>query len=102
VSRSLSATLIALAVALVLGACVGAPPAVTPDAAARAHTTVAELERGRTLLVARCGGCHRVPVPADHTARDWPVKLDEMATRAGLHRDERTLLERYLVVMSSR
>ena len=77
---------------------------MTAADATRAHATVAELEHGRTLLVQRCGGCHRVPVPADHSAREWPVKLDEMASRAGLdvRGHERTLLERYLVAMARR
>jgi len=89
-----------LSALLLASACTGAPPLATQADATRAHVTVGELTRGRTVLLQRCGGCHRVPLPSDHAAREWPGKLDEMSARAKLHTDERVLLERYLVAMS--
>ena len=89
-----------LSALLLAAACTGAPPIATEADATRAHATVDELARGRTVLLQRCGGCHRVPSPHDHTAREWPGKLDEMSARAELHTDERMLLQRYLVAMA--
>jgi mono/diheme cytochrome c family protein len=93
-----------VALALATAACSGVPPVATSADAARAQTSLAELSQGRTLLLSRCGGCHRPPMPADHAAREWPVMLDEMSARAGLNPRgrERTLLERYLVAMAPR
>jgi len=90
-----------LALALAAG-CSGGPPPVTPADAARANLALADLQDGRTLLVGRCGGCHRPPVPADHAAREWPVMLDEMAGRANLDLAQRHLVEVYLVTMAAR
>jgi hypothetical protein len=83
-----------------LVACGGAPPLATAVDAQRAHVELADLEHGRTLLVAKCGGCHRTPLPNEHTAHDWPIKLDEMASRAKLDDEQRRSIEKYLVVMA--
>jgi hypothetical protein len=84
-----------------LAACRVAPPHATAGDAERAHVAVDELERGRSLLVSKCGAsCHAAPLPSQHTAREWPAKLDEMADRASLHFGERRLIEEYLIAMS--
>ena len=80
-----------------------APPMASEADAARGHVDVATLEEGRSLLVRKCGGaCHKVPLPSQHTAAEWPVKLDEMSTRAGLAPGQRQLIEQYLVTMAPR
>jgi hypothetical protein len=94
-----------LVLGLVLGlaaGCSGGPPTATPLDASRAHLELADLQNGRSLLVAKCGGCHRPPMPADHGATEWPVRLDEMATRANLDFMQRHLIEQYLVTMAMR
>jgi len=91
-----------LVVLLGLTACSGAPPIATAVDAQRAHVELADLEHGRTLLVAKCGGCHQVPLPSAHTARDWPIKLDEMAARSKLDAEQRRSIEKYLVAMAPR
>jgi cytochrome c5 len=64
-------------------------------------TTVADLERGRSLYVRRCAGCHTLPLPRAHTAAEWPDVIGEMAGRARLGSRERTDVERLLVALSA-
>ena len=89
---------------LVVAACGrGMPPGATAADAERAHVALGDLQRGRALLVTKCGGaCHRPPVPIDHPASEWPGKLDEMAVRAGIDGGQRALIEAYLVTMATR
>lgn len=91
-----------LVVLLGLASCGGTPPVATAVDAQRAQVELADLDHGRTLLVAKCGGCHNVPLPSEHTARDWPIKLDEMASRARLDREQQRSIERYLIAMAPR
>jgi len=92
---------VAAVVALALAACsAGAPPLVTASDASRTHVQLAELERGRSLLIAKCSNCHMAPLPSQHTAMDWPKKLDEMSARSNLGPVERAYIERYLVAMA--
>jgi hypothetical protein len=88
-------------VMLALAACRTAPPQATAVDAERAQVDLAELRDGRTLLIGKCGGaCHKVPLPSQHTAVEWPAKLDEMSARAGLDLRQRALIEKYLITMS--
>jgi hypothetical protein len=78
-----------------------APPPVTVGDADRAHVELAQLQEGRSLLVRKCGqSCHQTPMPSQHTAGEWPGKLDEMSARAGLDYKQRALIEQYLVTMA--
>ena len=88
-------------IAVIAAACGGAPPQATALDAQRANVALAELNEGRTLLVQKCGAsCHKVPLPSEHSALEWPRKLDEMSTRAGLDVRQRSLIELYLVTMA--
>ena len=79
------------------------PPRATAMDAQRTGIALDELEHGRKLVVSKCGSrCHQPPMPNDHTAREWPHALDEMAPRAALSTDERSAIERYLVAMTKR
>ena len=87
----------------IVGCAPRTPPAVTASDADRAHVEIAELQQGRTLLVQKCGNsCHVTPMPSQHSAAEWPAKLDEMAGRAHLQPIQRALIEKYLVTMASR
>ena len=87
---------------LVLVGCGGGLPAATAIDASRAHVELADLQNGRSLVVAKCGACHRPPMPADHGATEWPTKLDEMSGRAHLDFMQRRLIQEYLVAMAVR
>ena len=78
------------------------PPQVTAADAQRSNIELAELQQGRKLLLGKCAGCHRTPMPSDHTPTEWPMKLAEMADRAKLDFSQRALIEKYLVTMSER
>ena len=87
---------------LALGACAPPPPHATPTDAIRVNVELAQLEHGRSLLLQKCGGCHTPPHPSEHTAAEWPVRLDEMAARSNLDPDQRRAIEQYLVAVLSR
>jgi hypothetical protein len=84
------------------GGCAPSLPAATPADAVRANVELADLQRGRTLVVSKCGGCHRPPLPAEHGGDAWPSKLDEMSARSNLDVNQRHLIEAYLVTMATR
>lgn len=92
-----------LALAVFATGCMRAmPPVATVHDADRGRVELADLERGRSLLIQKCSGsCHRAPMPLDHTAAEWPISLAEMSQRAGLSDQQRILIERYLVTMAS-
>src|SRR5262245_57740047 len=106
--RGLASVLLAsvlLASGLIVGAlagCTTALPVVTAGDAARAGVDLAELQQGRSLVGAKCGGCHRPPLPAEHASREWPHMLDEMAARSHLDVTQQHLIEKYLVTMAAR
>ncbi len=86
---------------LLLIGCAAPPPHATAMDAERGNVSLAELQEGRGLLLRKCGGCHRTPLPTEHTSAEWPVMLDEMAERSKLDAQQRKKLERYLVVMAT-
>jgi hypothetical protein len=92
---------LALAALCLAAACTAPPPQATSIDALRGHVELAQLQEGRSLLVKKCSGCHATPRPAEHVSADWPVKLGEMSERAHLDLTERSLIERYLVVMAT-
>lgn len=92
----------AVVLVILAGCAAQPPPLATPMDAERADVPIADLQRGRQLLIAKCGGCHDVPVPNDQSHAEWSPRLDDMAQRAGLVGPERRLIEEYLVVMDLR
>lgn len=78
------------------------PPMASATDAQRANIELADLQQGRSLLIGKCTNCHKAPMPNDHTAAEWPAKLDEMSARANLDVMQRSLIEKYLVTMSTR
>ena len=84
------------------GGCGPGLPAATPADATRAHVELAELQHGRSLVVSKCGGCHRPPLPSDAGSDAWPSKLDEMSARSHLDANQRRLIEAYLVTLATR
>jgi cytochrome c5 len=103
-ARMIMGTRRALAIGLVtMAACARSlPPNATATDAQRARVELAELQQGRQLLIRKCGNCHQTPLPSQHTAADWPGKLDEMADRANLDALQRRVIGQYLVVMAER
>ncbi|HEX4422058.1 MAG TPA: hypothetical protein VH165_29300 [Kofleriaceae bacterium] len=94
--------IVALGFGALAAGCGGGLPPATPGDAMRAHVQLADLEHGRSLVSAKCGGCHAPPLPAAHAGGDWPRSLDEMAVRSHLDVAQRQLIEAYLVTMATR
>jgi hypothetical protein len=66
------------------------------------HSTVAELEQGRTLYAKRCATCHELFEPAHFSGPRWKAQLAEMRDRAGLKDDEERLILQYLTAVGER
>jgi cytochrome c5 len=75
--------------------------AATALDAQRGNVALEQLTQGRGLLIEKCSACHHTPLPTEHLASDWPMRLDEMAARSNLDARQRRLIEQYLVVMAS-
>jgi cytochrome c5 len=99
-SCAVRSLLAALLLAGAVAGCGGTLPVATAGDAARAGVELAELQRGRSLVGAKCSGCHRTPLPTDHHTGDWPRMLDEMSARAHLDPAQRDAIERYLITMA--
>jgi cytochrome c5 len=98
------------AVVVALGASTGCASRWIPEAteadAARVSarwpgTTAADLNRGRSLLLAHCGNCHLPPSPAEHDAAAWSAEVGEMRARSALTVIDAHLVERYLAAFAS-
>jgi hypothetical protein len=92
----------ALLLIALLGACGVEPPHATALDAQRSNIALEQLAEGRTLMIQKCGGCHRAPLPSEKLAAEWPKSLDEMSERSKLDGRQRKLIEQYLVVMATR
>jgi hypothetical protein len=92
----------------VVAACTAAavPPVASADARWASErwpgTTVAELSKGRDVVVSRCSACHALPRPEVKSPDEWATVLDEMAARAKLSSGDRDLALRYLSAASQR
>ena len=64
-------------------------------------TTLADLERGRSVYLSRCTSCHAPVTPASIPAQRWPHEVQEMSERAHLGTDE-PLVVKYLVAQALR
>lgn len=78
------------------------PPQATAADAERGNLALADLQQGRKLLLAKCAGCHKTPMPSDYAPADWPKHVDDMAPKAKLDETQRQLIERYLITMSTK
>ncbi len=87
-------------VVVILAACGAPPPVATVADAQRSHVELAQLTDGRSLLLAKCGGCHEVPTPDQRPRAQWPKQVADMQAKAGLDSAQRTLIEQYLVAMA--
>jgi hypothetical protein len=95
-----------LALTAVLPACAAALPYPQPTDVGVAQvgwpgTTQTDLERGRTVYLRRCGGCHLLHRPSEVTAAKWPGVVGKMAPRAKLSPADGADVLRYLVVLGA-
>lgn len=95
------ARLVLTSLAALAPACTSAVPQVTPPDLARAQerdpsVSEADLQRGRTLYLSRCTGCHAPFSPASRDLDAWRHDVAEMRTLAGLDADQERLILVYL------
>ncbi len=48
----------------------------------------------------RCARCHGLPRPASQAPRAWPALVDNMGNRAGMTREEKSVVLQYLAAAS--
>jgi mono/diheme cytochrome c family protein len=96
------------AVVCTIAACGGGLPRPTPVDATRAQTrfpgtTVADLDRGRSLYVQTCAGCHALKAPGTLPPEQWKGEVDEMREKRGvaISDGDAELIVRYLWTASS-
>ena len=82
-----------------LGGCGVALYTPTADDVAEG-TTLARLHEGRALYVAKCGSCHTLKLPSEHSPPVWRENLDEMQDRARITDAEKELMFEYLAAGS--
>jgi hypothetical protein len=80
-------------------------PRPTPGDVQRAvarwpQSSMADLEHGRSLYLARSTRCHRPIEPKQFSASVWKEQVLEMRERARLSDDDLGALSRYLAVMA--
>lgn len=63
-------------------------------------TTLDRLHEGRALYVNKCGSCHMLKLPSEHSPTVWRENLDEMQTRARITDAEKELMFEYLAAGS--
>lgn len=68
-----------------------------------ANVTLADLERGRSLYVQKCGNCHALRAPQSLAPEQWRPEIEKMRTQQGvrLKSEETDDINRYLAVMSA-
>jgi len=101
-----SGLLRSIAFAVLLAGCATAAPSPLPVDVGTAQaqwpgTTRADLERGRTVYLRRCGGCHLLHPPDEIAPETWPGVVGKMGPRAKLSPADGADLVRYLVVLSA-
>lgn len=61
----------------------------TETSAATANLSKEEmLKKGEDLFTLKCGKCHGLPTPSEHTVADWQLIMARMAPKAKLTAEE--------------
>jgi len=82
-----------------IGGCSAALYTPTPSDVTEG-TTLDRLLQGRVLYVAKCGSCHMLKLPSEHSPAVWQENLDEMQIRARITDAEKELMFEYLAAGS--
>lgn len=93
--KKITTTVLGVSFILLLSQC--APKFYTPsEANATATATLEELNKGKTLLMDKCGSCHATPSPRKHDSNGWVTTLDRMQPQAKISDNEKALIFKYL------
>ena len=58
--------------------------------------TLADLQAGRSLFVAKCGACHQLYSPDSYSAASWKSIVPNMATRTNLSAAQISQVTKYV------
>lgn len=64
-----------------------------------ADVSLASLEKGHELYIAKCGSCHKLHKPDSESEAEWRKILPVMARKAKLDPRQYELIERYVFTM---
>jgi hypothetical protein len=64
-------------------------------------TTLEDLQRGRTLYVRRCSGCHTLYLPSAYRAGSWPALVESMSEKARLTPAQERDVTRFVVTLAA-
>ena len=97
-----------VAVGLTLAACSAGLPHpnnqhLTAARQSEPNVSLADLDRGRSLYVQKCGSCHALRDPSSLPPEQWRHEIDEMESKQGvrLKSDEQQDIYRYLAAVST-
>ena len=63
-------------------------------------TTLKDLQRGRSLYVRRCSGCHTLYLPTAYDAEVWPSLVESMSGKAALNHEQQADITRFVVTLA--
>ena len=63
-------------------------------------TTVEQLQKGYSLYIGKCGGCHYLHKPTEMKEEDWMKILPDMSHDAKLTAEQYDLVVRYIITKS--
>jgi cytochrome c5 len=93
--KKITTSLLGLSFILILSQC--APKLYTPsETNVSASANLEELNKGKTLLMEKCGDCHATPSPRKHDSNGWVTTLDRMQPQAKISDNEKALIFKYL------
>lgn len=61
-----------------------------------ANATLAELQQGRSLYIAKCESCHKLYSPDDFSVTRWKSILSQMTPKTNMSDSEVTLVTKYV------
>jgi hypothetical protein len=63
-------------------------------------TTHEQMEKGYSLYVGKCGGCHYLHKPNEYSEKKWMEILPEMGKEAKVDQEQYDLILRYVITKS--
>ena len=67
------------------------------DGGGEGGDTTTSAARGKELFTSKCGECHDLPAPADHSASEWPTIMADMGPKADLNDADSKLVLDYIL-----
>ena len=62
--------------------------------------SIEQLNRGCSLYIGKCAGCHFLHTPNEFTEKEWLELLPEMSSKAKLTQEQNDLVMKYVITKS--